>query len=45
MAEFKFPDEQDDIKVTTEDDQTDEQIIIDVEDNTPAEDRLSLIHI
>ena len=39
MAEFKFPDEQDDIKVTTEDDQTDEQIIIDVEDNTPAEDR------
>ena len=40
MAEtFKFPDEQDDVKVTTEDDQTDEQIIIDVEDNTPAEDR------
>ena len=28
MAEtFKFPDEQDDVKVTTEDDQTDEQII------------------
>lgn len=39
MAEFKFPDEQDDVKVTTEDDQTDEQIIIDVEDNTPEEDR------
>jgi hypothetical protein len=39
MAEFKFPDEQDDVKVTTDDDQTDEQIIIDVEDNTPAEDR------
>ncbi len=39
MAEYKFPDEKDDIKVTTEDDQTDEQIIIDVEDNTPAEDR------
>ena len=39
MATFKFPDEQDDVKVTTEDDQTDEQIIIDVEDNTPAEDR------
>ena len=39
MSEFKFPDEQDDVKVTTEDDQTDEQIIIDVEDNTPAEDR------
>ena len=39
MSEFKFPDEQDDIKVTTEDDQTDEQIIIDVEDNTPEEDR------
>jgi len=40
MAEtYKFPDEQDDVKVTTEDDQTDEQIIIDVEDNTPAEDR------
>jgi len=39
MAEFKFPDEQEDVKVTTEDDQTDEQIIIDVEDNTPAEDR------
>ena len=40
MAEtFKFPDEMDDVKVTTEDDQTDEQIIIDVEDNTPAEDR------
>ena len=39
MAEFKFPDEKDDIKVTTEDDQTDEQIIIDVEDNTPEEDR------
>jgi hypothetical protein len=38
MAEFKFPDEND-VKVTTEDDQTDEQIIIDVEDNTPAEDR------
>ena len=40
MAEtFKFPDEQDDVKVTTEDDQTDEQIIVDVEDNTPIEDR------
>jgi len=39
MSEFKFPDEKDDIKVTTEDDQTDEQIIIDVEDNTPEEDR------
>lgn len=39
MAEFKFPDEQDDVKVTTDDDQTDDQIIIDVEDNTPAEDR------
>lgn len=39
MSEFKFPDEQDDVKVTTEDDQTDEQIIIDVEDNTPEEDR------
>ena len=39
MSTFKFPDEQDDVKVTTEDDQTDEQIIIDVEDNTPAEDR------
>jgi hypothetical protein len=39
MATFKFPDEQDDVKVTTEDDQTDEQIIIDVEDNTPVEDR------
>ena len=40
MAEtFKFPDEQDDVKVTTEDDQTDEQIIVDVEDNTPAEER------
>ena len=39
MAEFKFPDEKDDVKVTTEDDQTDEQIIIDVEDNTPEEDR------
>ena len=36
---FKFPDEQDDVKVTTEDDQTDEQIIVDVEDNTPVEDR------
>jgi len=36
---YKFPDELDDVKVTTEDDQTDEQIIIDVEDNTPAEDR------
>lgn len=39
MSEFKFPDEQDDVKVTTEDDQTDEQIIVDVEDNTPIEDR------
>ena len=39
MSTFKFPDEQDDVKVTTEDDQTDEQIIIDVEDNTPEEDR------
>jgi hypothetical protein len=39
MSEFKFPDEKDDIKVTTEDDQTDEQLIIDVEDNTPEEDR------
>jgi hypothetical protein len=39
MSTFKFPDEQDDVKVTTEDDQTDDQIIIDVEDNTPAEDR------
>jgi hypothetical protein len=39
MSEFKFPDEQDDVKVSAGDDQTDEQIIIDVEDNTPAEDR------
>ena len=39
MSTFKFPDEQDDVKVTTEDDQTDEQIIVDVEDNTPPEDR------
>ena len=40
MAEtYKFPDEIDDVKVTTDDDQTDEQIIIEVEDNTPAEDR------
>ena len=39
MSEFKFPDEQDDVKVTVADDQTDEQIIIDVEDNTPEEDR------
>lgn len=39
MSTFKFPDEMDDVKVTTEDDQTDEQIIVDVEDNTPAEDR------
>jgi len=39
MATFKFPDELDDVKVTTEDDQTDEQIIVDVEDNTPLEDR------
>jgi hypothetical protein len=39
MSEFKFPDEKDDIKVTTEDDKTDEQLIIDVEDNTPEEDR------
>lgn len=39
MSTFKFPDEQDDVKVTTEDDQTDEQIIVDVEDNTPSEDR------
>jgi hypothetical protein len=36
---YKFPDELDNVKVTTEDDQTDEQIIVDVEDNTPAEDR------
>jgi hypothetical protein len=39
MSEFKFPDEQDDVKVTIADDQTDDQIIIDVEDNTPEEDR------
>jgi len=39
MSEFKFPDEQDDVKVTVTDDQTDEQLIIDVEDNTPEEDR------
>ena len=39
MSEFKFPDEQDDVKVTVADDQEDEQIIIDVEDNTPEEDR------
>ena len=39
MSTFKFPDEQDDVKVTTEDDQTDEQIIVDVEDHTPPEDR------
>ena len=39
MSTFKFPDEQDDVKVTTDDDQTDDQIIIEVEDNTPAEDR------
>lgn len=38
MSEFKFPDE-DDVKVTVADDQEDEQIIIDVEDNTPEEDR------
>lgn len=40
MAEtYKFPDEQDDVKVTVADDQEDDQIIIDVEDNTPEEDR------
>ena len=39
MSTFKFPDEQDDVKVITEDDKTDEQIIVDVEDNTPPEDR------
>lgn len=39
MSEFKFPDEQDEVKVTEGDDQTDEQIIIDVEDNTPETDR------
>jgi hypothetical protein len=40
MAEtYKFPDEQEDIKVTEEDDAADEKIIIDVEDNTPEEDR------
>jgi hypothetical protein len=40
MAEtFKFPDELDDVKVVTENDKTDEEIIIDVEDNTPLEDR------
>ena len=40
MAEtFKFPDELDDVKVITEDEKTDEQIIVDVEDNTPPEDR------
>jgi len=39
MSEFKFPDEQDDVKVVTEDEKTDEQIIVDVEDNTPPEDR------
>jgi len=40
MAEtFKFPDELDDVKVVTENDKTDEEIIVDVEDNTPLEDR------
>lgn len=40
MAEtYKFPDEKDDVKVTVADDQDDDQIIIDVEDNTPEEDR------
>ena len=40
MAEtFKFPDELDDVKVITEDEKTDEQIIVDVEDNTPPQDR------
>jgi hypothetical protein len=40
MAEtYKFPDEKDDVKVTVADDQEDDQIIIDVEDNTPEEDR------
>ena len=39
MSEFKFPDEKDDVKVTVADDQDDDQIIIDVEDNTPEEDR------
>lgn len=40
MAEtYKFPDEQDEVKVITDNDKTDEQIIIEVEDNTPASDR------
>ena len=40
MAEpYKFPDEIDDVKVVTEDDEGDEKIIIDVEDNTPEQDR------
>lgn len=40
MAEtYKFPDEQDDIKVTAEDDAADEKIIVEVEDDTPSEDR------
>ena len=39
MSEFKFPDEKDDVKVTVADDDADDQIIIDVEDDTPEEDR------
>ena len=40
MAEtYKFPDEQDDIKVSAEDDAADEKIIVEVEDDTPSEDR------
>jgi hypothetical protein len=40
MAEtYKFPDEIDDPKSETEEEKLDDEIIIEVEDNTPAEDR------
>jgi len=39
MSDFKFPDEQDDVKNDAKDDDLDDEIIVEIEDKTPPEDR------
>ena len=39
MSDFKFPDEQDELKNELKDDDLDDEIIVEVEDKTPPEDR------
>ena len=39
MSDFKFPDEQDELKNKVKDDDLDDEIIVEIEDKTPLEDR------